>query len=260
MATENEIIDSTSFRSRAAAVAAEPGSIAIQNVGNVLKSVDDQGVATTLGGGGGAIVVTAATGLTGDGSGGTPLAGVPASASVNGYETAAQFTKLANLPGPWTTIAVPGDVQDVVLSLALDGDNDGGYEILVDCVAVAGTENYYLRVGVDGGGPADAGCDSIQVLGNGAAAASISSAGFLYFTDANVGQTPHLHCSLESLSGRLRYFQSLSARGPAAAGGMYIGTGQFTSAGNITGLTLHGTSADSFKAGSLVKWRKLNGG
>jgi hypothetical protein len=53
MATENEIIDSTSFRSRAAAVAAEPGSIAIQNVGNVLKSVDDQGVATTIGGGGG---------------------------------------------------------------------------------------------------------------------------------------------------------------------------------------------------------------
>jgi hypothetical protein len=46
------IVDLLSLRSQAVAVPAEPGQISVQNVANALKSVDDQGAATSLGGGG----------------------------------------------------------------------------------------------------------------------------------------------------------------------------------------------------------------
>lgn len=49
-------------------------------------------------GGAGSITVTAGTGLSGDGSGGSPLAGIPASASVPGTMSAASFSKEALLP------------------------------------------------------------------------------------------------------------------------------------------------------------------
>jgi hypothetical protein len=94
MATENEIIDSTSFRSRAAAVAAEPGSIAIQNVGNVLKSVDDQGVATTLGAGGGAGTVTSVAATA---AGLLVIGGTPTIAPTVGIAALAAHTIIANL-------------------------------------------------------------------------------------------------------------------------------------------------------------------
>lgn len=44
------------------------------------------------------VTVSSATGISGDGSSGTPLAGVAASAAAVGYESIANFNKLATLP------------------------------------------------------------------------------------------------------------------------------------------------------------------
>lgn len=50
------IIDVAHFRSIAVAEAAQPGSIAVENVNGVMKQVTDQGVATNLGGAGAGIL------------------------------------------------------------------------------------------------------------------------------------------------------------------------------------------------------------
>ncbi len=62
---------------------------------------------------GGTITVTANTGLTGDGSNGTPLAGVPASALVPGSMSIADFNKLTRIPtGAFGMTAIVSDVID----------------------------------------------------------------------------------------------------------------------------------------------------
>jgi len=53
MSTQETITDIANVRARAAATAAEPGMIAIQNVSGVLKQVTDLGVVSDLGGGAG---------------------------------------------------------------------------------------------------------------------------------------------------------------------------------------------------------------
>lgn len=76
------------------------------------------------GGGGGSITVTPNTGLTGDGSSGSPLAGVDATVSTPG---------LYDPPKLNAVITAGGTLQDLVINPAawtLNGDTDGGYEMV----------------------------------------------------------------------------------------------------------------------------------
>ncbi len=87
------IDDVANLRSLAAAVTANPGSIAIQNVNNALKQVDDQGTVTSLGGGGGAGTVTSVAATAG---GLLAVAGTPTVAPTVGLAAAAAHTLIGN--------------------------------------------------------------------------------------------------------------------------------------------------------------------
>ena len=64
MPTISTIDDVSNIRSIAAAVTANAGAIAIQNIAGVLKQVDDQGNVSSLGGGGGGVTsIVAGTGI-----------------------------------------------------------------------------------------------------------------------------------------------------------------------------------------------------
>lgn len=91
------IDDVANLRAITTAVAANPGSIAIENVAGVLKQVTDQGVATTLGGGsGGAGTVTSVAATAG---GLLTVAGTPTVAPTVGMDVAAANTIIANVTG-----------------------------------------------------------------------------------------------------------------------------------------------------------------
>lgn len=103
MSTLESIDDIANLRSIPTAIAAEPGSIAIENVANVLKQVDDQGVATSIGGGSGTVTSVAATA-----SGLLAVAGTPTIAPTVGMAAMAASTLVANATaGSAVPTAVP---------------------------------------------------------------------------------------------------------------------------------------------------------
>lgn len=99
--TIKQIVDSVSIRSRATAEAAEPGSISLQNVADVLSSVDDQGVATTIDTGAGSGTVTSVAATAG---GLLAVAGTPTVAPTVGIAASAAHTTIGN---PTAGSAVP---------------------------------------------------------------------------------------------------------------------------------------------------------
>jgi len=153
---------------------------------------------------------------------------------------------------PWVEVAVPSDVQDVTIATGLNGDLDLGYEIEGDLAALAGNENLFLRPN-----NSDANCEAIGFSSTGAAVSFVSQTTF-FLIDGSVGQTPHFRCRLDSNSARTRFFQSTAARGPRTGGFCIVLTGQYAvAAGAITSLVLHGDTADSIKAGSVLRWRRV---
>lgn len=184
-----------------------------------------------------------------------------ATSSTPGNESAAQFNQLASTWGPWITVNVPTDTQDVILSAGLDGDADQAYQVDMVCAPTTQTScSYFLRVGVDGGAASDTGCESLQILGNGAVVASINTGGF-FLTDTGTvatGISPKAFCQLASLRTTFtRDFVMQGNRGPSANGALYYGKGQYAAAGNVTTLTLHASTSVGFKAGSLIRYRKI---
>jgi hypothetical protein len=99
MSTQETITDIANVRARTAATAAEPGMIAIQNVGGVLKQVDDQGTVSNLGGG---LSPIADQTILGNVSGVT--------ANPTALTAAQELTRLGLAPGGW------GDTQVRLMS------------------------------------------------------------------------------------------------------------------------------------------------
>ncbi len=115
MPTEIAVIqDKVNVRSQAAAEAAEPGSIAIENVAGVMKLVDDQGVATTIatGSSSGTVTSVAATA-----SGLLAVAGTPTVAPTVGMAAAAAHTTIGN---PTAGSAVPKAMSQTELTAELN--------------------------------------------------------------------------------------------------------------------------------------------
>ena len=145
MADLSSIEDIANLRAIAAAVAANPGAIAIENVAGTLKQVDDQGVATSLGGAGGTGTVTSVAATAG---GLLAVAGTPTVAPTVGLAAAAAGTIIGNvtggsavptaltgrqtlsvvMTGTSTRVDVVSAVQNIDFS-SLSGDTDGDYEI-----------------------------------------------------------------------------------------------------------------------------------
>ncbi len=95
MPTVTTIEDVSNIRSISAAVTANAGAIAIQNINGALKQVDDQGTVTSIGGGAGTVTTSAPA--SGTGTALDPVTVVAASGSVAGSMSAANFAKLAAL-------------------------------------------------------------------------------------------------------------------------------------------------------------------
>ncbi len=95
MPTVTTIEDVSNIRSISAAVTANAGAIALQNINGALKQVDDQGTVTSLGGGGtGTVTSVAATA-----SGLLAVAGTPTVAPTVGIAAMADQTIIGNVSG-----------------------------------------------------------------------------------------------------------------------------------------------------------------
>ncbi len=152
MSTRDDILDRANLRSIAAAVAADAGSIAIENIAGTLKQVDDQGVATSLGGGGGApstatyITQTPDASLSAEQALSALASGLLYNTTGTGVLTKATAAQVASAGvGEYYTSLSGGAATSLTLS-GLDGDTDGDYMIDINIVAAAGTNTIGLSV------------------------------------------------------------------------------------------------------------------
>ncbi len=145
MSTNETITDIANVRSRAAAVSAEPGMIAIENIAGVLKQVDDQGTVTSLGGAGsGTVTSVAATA-----SGLLAVAGTPTVAPTVGMAALAAGTYVANItagsavPTAVTRANVIADLGiQAASAVAITGGTITGVAITTSSVNMGGNSIY----------------------------------------------------------------------------------------------------------------------
>jgi hypothetical protein len=168
-------------------------------------------------------------------------------------------SRYVNIPptgsSTWTVVTAGSDVADLTIATGLDGAADGGYEIVCNHAALAGTETFTLRPN-----NVDTGCVTFSCALNGATTPDDITSTTLFLTDGVVGQTPMWRVILQSNPATMRLFKCDGTRGPQASGAGYLTTGSLTAAaGNITSLVLHASSADGIKTGTIVRWRKIPG-
>jgi len=173
--------------------------------------------------------VTVNTTLVGDGSAGDPL----------------------GITNPWNTVGpTVGDSQDLEIATGLSA-TDVGIEFMGDLAALAGSETFYLRPD-----NVDTDCVSYGISENAAGVvAGITAAANFLLVDGGVTQTPHFHGFIGQAGDGARLYRATGNRGPNTA---YFMQGQFAAAGgHYTTITIHGDTADSIKAGSVFRWRRM---
>ncbi len=120
------------IQARGTPIAVPSDGIGIVNDAGTLKQQAPDGTLSALGGGGGAITVTAGTGLTGVGTVGSPLAGIPSSASVPGTMSAADYSKLLAIPTVQRVRVELGGSATVITVPGLDSDTYGDYKFYLE--------------------------------------------------------------------------------------------------------------------------------
>lgn len=141
MAEIDIIVDTVSHRAIPVAIAASPGSLAIENVAGTLKQVDDQGTATNFGGGVGTVTSVAAT------AGGLlAVAGTPTVAPTVGLAAAAADTIIANVTGG-SAVPTAASAAAVTAILAAATDSTAGTMSAADKTTIDGLAGVIATAG-----------------------------------------------------------------------------------------------------------------
>jgi hypothetical protein len=221
--------------------------------GNV-KQKNADGSVTAFGGGGGSISVTANTGLTGNGSSGTPLAGVPSSALVPGTMSVADFSKLAAIPLVQRVPAVLGANATVITVPGLDSDTYGDYSFYGELkFATASVNNQVtLQPNADTGNAASEGGyfdDNVASAANGT--------GLLcaFVNTTSGGQIAQIRGFIRcKKNAGGRYFECRSYHLTGSNRHEFVSNGRYTVENtNITSLVFASNQATSLLTGSYVE-------
>ncbi len=115
MPTINTIDDVSNIRSISAAVTANAGAIAIQNINGALKQVDDQGTVTSIGGGGGLTPIADQT----------TLANISGGSAIPTATTATQMRTMLSIQASSAVAITGGTITGTTIALAPAQLSDG---------------------------------------------------------------------------------------------------------------------------------------
>lgn len=256
MSTQLSINDIANLRAIPAAIPANPGSIAIENItGTGLVQVDDQGNVSPIGSGsGGAIDVTPNTGLDGDGSSGDPLTGLAASGSINGYLSAANWTKLNAIPEirrKRVTVGVDVAAPATTIPItAISGDADGDYDFYVYLAyATAAVFNrVVLQPNADSG---NASCEALWGISNAASAANESGLSMCVVNTTAAGNTAQIEGFFRVRQGTIRGYFARAIYYENTTRNLQITGGRYTVFNtDVTSLVVSSNQATSLLTGS----------
>jgi hypothetical protein len=157
-----------------------------------------------------------------------------------------------------TAIAVGADATDVTIASNLNGDTDGGYEIVGTIVSPGASPGANYSIQVNGADPASCELIGQTIPTGGSVTGFFTNNLYINNEQATFSASITFRVVMGSLHGVLMQYEAYSKLLPAVGGThtSRISIAYFNAAANITSISLHADTASAIKSGTKLWFRK----